>query len=331
MKQKLAMPLAAIVAAILISPYPAHAKECPLLLEKQGTFEFLTRTDYAWYECGFTKVEINDNLKELAALVATVRKKQVLAGLKGFDAKVALYTINDCAGPDAYGLPVRVSFGLCSWYQCDGKKPARILMEPPEWSVIINTMRGGFTGGVASAGDRVYFSVPGKKEILGAGVDVFDGEIYVMYNPDRPGYWLPVTVREVYNAMVEETKRDKDAYSRDFMLKFIEKEYAAFPEADRGRPAYTAGTNATLPRILGKVSADVTGSPVMRVNPGYWNRKLPRSAIQFIYCRIINNRAYIKKEKEFFLQKNSISYNLYRFLETLDNDTAASLLRHIRR
>ncbi|HOD14891.1 MAG TPA: hypothetical protein PLA65_01500 [Spirochaetota bacterium] len=331
MKQKTIMPLAAIIAVTLMFPHPAHSKECPLLPEKQGTFEFLTRTDYAWYQCGFTKAEVNDNLKELAALVATVRKNPVLAGLKGFDARVQLYTISDCGGTAAYGIPVRVSFGLCSWFQCDGKGPVRITMEPPEWSVMVNDMVPGWVTPLSSAEGRVFFSVPAKKETIRPGIDVYDHECYIMYNPDRPAYWLPVTVKEAYAAMVEDAKKDKDAYTRQFMLNFMEKEWAAFSEADRSRPAYTVGTNENMPRILGKLSADATGLPLVRVNPAYWNKGLPRSAIQFIYCRIINNKAYIRKEKEFFLQKNSISYNLYRFLETLNNDTAASLLHHIRK
>ena len=331
MKQTIGMPLAAITTVILTFAYPAYSKECPLLVNKQGAFEFLTRTDYAWYQCGFTKAEVDDNLKELAALVATVRKNPVLNGLKGFDARVALYTVSACTGPAAYGIPVRVSFGLCSWYQCDGKKPARIQMEPPEWSVILNNLSSGSSSGFSSAEGRAYFSVPAKKETIRPGIDMYDNEFYIMHNPDRPPYWLPVTVKEAYAAMVEDAKKEKDANSRQFMLNFMEKEWAAFSEADRSRPAYTAGTNGNLPRILGKLSADATGLPLVRINPEYWNRGLPRSAIQFIYCRIINNKAYIRKEKEFYLQKNSISYNLYRFLETLDNDTAASLLRHIRR
>ena len=92
------------------------------------------------------------------------------------------------------------------------------------------------------------------------------------------------------------------------MLKYLEKDYAAFPESERDKPAYTAGKEGTLPRIRGEVSTDATGSPLMRANPKYWNTGLPRSAVQFMYCTIINNKAYTKKEKEYLLKNNSISY-----------------------
>jgi hypothetical protein len=334
MKKKLAMRVFAILPSILLFTYPGITKECPLLVDKQGAFELMSRTNYAWYKCEFTPAEVNDNLKELTALVNTMRVNPVLAGMKGFDCRVELYTISDCLGVGAYGIPVEISFGIASWFMCANGKPSRILMEPPSWKIFINKLRPSISGSIDARTpleDRAYFSVPGKKETIRPGIDVYDNEFYVMYNPDRPRYWLPVTVREAYTKLVEQTKKDPDLTSRDFMMKFIEKEWAAFSEADRDKPAYEAGKVATMPRILGKVSADATGLPLMRANPEYWDRKLPRSAIQFIFCSIINNKVYIKKVKEEYLKGNSTSYNLYRFLETLDNNTAISLQRHVRR
>lgn len=322
--------LVAMVTAAALAPPTGYVRELPLLTERQGSFTFKSRTDYARHQCGFTAAEIAANLNELTALVNTMRLNPVLAGLKGFDCQTALYTVADCGTAEGYGLPVRVSFGICSWFVGKDGKPARNLIEPPEWSVMVNDLRSGTSHAFTSPEGRVYFSVPGVKKTIAPGIDVYDGEMYILYHPSRPPYWLPVTVREAAAAMLDAAKKDKDAHSRAFMLTFVEKEYAAFSEADRDKPAYTGGRNGSLPRLMGQVSADATGSPLVRINPDYWNKNLPRSSIQFMYCRINHNRAYHRKEKEELLKKNSTSYHLYRFLESLDETTASSLQRLIR-
>jgi len=67
------------------------------------------------------------------------------------------------------------------------------------------------------------------------------------------------------------------------------------------------------------------------VNPDYWNRSLPKSAIQFLYFRMVNNKRFLKSQREEALTNNSISYALYRFEESLDMDTVRSLVSFIRK
>ncbi len=326
MKKIYAIRMHTLLLSIMLFPYPAMSKELPLLTDKPGTFEFLGRTDYTDHKCGFTRAEINDNLKEIGAVVTTMRKNPVLSDMNGFDGRARIYNMN-CTDEGSYGITSRLNFEFASWFMGKDGKPARILMEPPSWEIIINRQR--FDVG-SPAGDPNYFMIPAKKETLRPGIDVYDGEMYIIYNPDRPSYWLPVTVRDVYTKIIAKYNKDPDKISAGYMLKFIEKQYADFPKSDLDKPAHYGSRVANAPNIM-SVTADVTGLPIMRVNPDYWNRTLPRSAIQFMYCRIIGNKKYIRQLKEEYLQKNSISYNLYRFLETLDAGTAESLSKHIRR
>ncbi|TFG44612.1 MAG: hypothetical protein E4H43_00030, partial [Bacteroidia bacterium] len=62
-----------------------NAQELPLLTEKEGTFEILSRTDYVGYDCGYTKAEITANLQRITDLVTVIRQNPVLAELKGFE------------------------------------------------------------------------------------------------------------------------------------------------------------------------------------------------------------------------------------------------------
>ncbi len=326
MKQASAATALVILFSIVPWRHPAASKELPLLTDKQGTFEFLARTDYTDPGCGFTVAEVKDNLRELGAVVNTMRANPVLAGLKGFDGRARIYNIG-CDDAGAYGIRSRISFEFASWFMGKDGKPARILMEPPNWDLIINRQTHG---GSPVAGAPDYFIVPAAKETLRPGIDRYDGELYIIYNPGRPAYWLPVTVRDCYNRIIAHWKRDPDTVAAGHMLKFIEQQYADFPKSDLDKPAHYGSGAGNPPHIM-SVTADPTGSPVVRVNPAYWNRNLPRSAIQFMYCRIITNRKYLRQLKEEYLKKNSTSYSLYRFLETLDTGTAEALLRHIRR
>jgi len=42
------------------------------------------------------------------------------------------------------------------------------------------------------------FYMPGKKETIGKGIDRYNRETVIIYNPDRPAYWLPVSIREAF-------------------------------------------------------------------------------------------------------------------------------------
>jgi len=56
----------------------------------------------------------------------------------------------------------------------------------------------------------------------------------------------------------------------------------------------------------------------MRANPAYWNKHLPRSAIQILSFYYPADRDFLRKEKEEHLKDNFGSYHISRFVETLD-------------
>lgn len=291
------------------------AQELPLITDKPGTFEILGRTDYAFTDCEFTRSELTANLQKIKELVNTVRKNPVLSDIRGFDGRARIYSV-DCKENGNYGLPSQISFEFASWFRKKDGTAARMLIEPPEWSLIINRLKPT-TGSEFSAsrlyGGQKYFTVPSKKETIDKGIDVYGGECFVLYNPNRPPYWLPVTVGEAFACLKDIYKADPNKNTAAYMLKVIEDEYAATPVTEMNKPAYSGGG-----RGLSRISSDNQYPQVVRINPEYWDRSLPKSSIQFIYFRSVQNKDYYRKLKEEYLQKNSISYNLYRFLELFD-------------
>jgi hypothetical protein len=65
---------------------------------------------------------------------------------------------------------------------------------------------------------------------------------------------------------------------------------------------------------------------IVKVNPEYWNRNLPRSAIQLINFHAVQNKEYLRRIKEEYLQNNSTSYNVKRFEESFDMDDVRRLV-----
>jgi len=305
-----------VLGVLLVQKTGLFAQELPLILDKQGTFEILSRTDYTMPGFGFTKAEITANLKEINNLISTVRQNEVLTEMRGFDGRARIYTVS-MREEHSYGLPSRISFEFAGWYRQKDGTPARGLIEPPEWSVYINIMKPGWSSGFSVKPE--FFAVPEKKETIAPGIDVYDGECYVVYNPSRTDYWLPVTVKEAFDVVFAENKRNKDEFSREISLKMLEEEWAAIPQEDWNKPATMSG-------MWSRVGTQPGFPLIVKTNPAYWNKTRPRSDIQFIYLRIISNRKFLKNRTEEYLRKNSTSYHLARFEESLNTEMANSLL-----
>ena len=144
MKTNLALSLV-LLAGLSLS---LTAQELPLLTEKQGTFEILSRTDYVGYDCGYTKAEMTAHLQRITDLVTVVRQNPVLTDMKGFDGRARIYNLN-CKEVSGYGIPARISFEFASWFSKKDGTPAGDLIEPPEWSLI--SIRLNPDGGLRTA------------------------------------------------------------------------------------------------------------------------------------------------------------------------------------
>lgn len=291
--------------------------EFPLIPEKQGTFEILSRTDYTMPDCKFTQADVTGNLPKIKDLVAVVRKNQVLSECKGFDGRARIYTFSRCNQEGIYGVPSRISFEFAAWYRLNDGKEARGLIEPPEWSVYINTIQPGWTTGFSNKPD--FFGVAEKKETIAPGIDMYDGECFVIYNPDRPDYWLPVTVKEAFDVAYEWNKKNSNEIQWEYAKKFLDEERAAFQPDDWSK-------HATMSGMLSRVGT-LEGFPkIMKVNPAYWDKSKPKSEIQFITFRMITNQKFLKQRTQEYLKANSISYHCARFEESLDVEFVKSLL-----
>ncbi len=301
------------------------AQELPLLTEKQGTFQILSRTDYVSYDCGYTKAEVAANLQRITDLVTVVRKNPVLTDLKGFEGRARIYNL-DCKQIGGYGIPARISFEFASWIRKKDGTPVMNLIEPPEWSLYINQAKPGWGASYLHDAKHGYFTAPLEKRTPEPGIDVYDGEWFVIYDASRPPYWIPVTVNEAFAAVRENSKKEKNEIAAQYLNEFIEKEWNEIPEDYRDKPAYFGGGISRVTHKPGYGDQDSIFPRIVKVNPEYWNRELPKSAIQIINFNSIQRKDYLRKLMEEYLDNNSISYNVKRFEVSFDMGEIRRLL-----
>jgi hypothetical protein len=274
-------------------------------------------------------------------VINCVRNNQVMSNLMGFDCNATMVGryFNTSNG---YGIPAELDFNFCFWYLNKGKELRRDI-EPPHWDILINrlnpftgtgfdfnslkpskTPKAGFNYEQWNrAGEKLrdLLYVPGKKESIAEGIDRYNGEHIIFYNPERPPYWVPVTIREVFGLMIEFYRLYPDQGVSDMIVKMLTDDFALYSEQERDSYAYFGGRSPTA-----RVGTDNTQNPVMRVNTDYWNKNLPRSAIQIFSFNCPADKNFIRKEKEEQLKNNSEQYHITRFVEALDTGTFVPLI-----
>ncbi len=298
------------------------AQESSLVRDKPGTFTILSRTNYVGYDCGFTKSEITTNLERITDVVSVIRQNPVLSDIRGFEGRARIYNLN-CKEVAGYGIPSRISFEFSSWFR---RKDGTIVMnaiEPPEWSLYINQAKPGWEATYNHNAKHGYFTAPLRKRTVEPGIDVYDGEWFVIYDPSRPPYWIPVTVSEAFAAVREESKNED---ASQYLIDFIEKDWNEIPEEFRDKQAYFGGGVSRVTYQHGYGGQDSLFPRIVKVNPEYWNRELPRSTIQIINFNAIQNKEYLRNLKEEYLEKNSTSHDLLRFKEAFSMEDISRLL-----
>ncbi len=286
------------------------------LSQRPGTFEILSRTDYASDECGFTKADMTANFERIKELVAIIRQNPVLSDIKGFNGRARIHTMSmTCKRPSWYGVPARISFEFSSFFRNKEGKVTFNTIEPPSWSIYTNDLIPGWSD--LQDGKYGYFTAPLRKETIEPGIDVYDKQCWVIYDPDRPPYWVSVTVEEAFNAAREFAAKEKDELAAALNKQFLDQEWAAIPASDRKKPAFFGGGLSRVSSSHSYQGQDSLFPRIMKVNPEYFNKNLPKSAIQFMWFTSVRNKQYMKKEldqcREYMKKDSGSGCDLARF------------------
>ncbi len=327
-----------MVSYLLICSVRSEAQDKKLLLDKPGTFKITTGTlngqgpDQYMKSCGYTNAEAEAAKKNLVTVVGIFRKNPVLKDIKGFDGEAYLNG-GRCNTKSGYGLPSSVKFYFKTWSLRKGKE-VQWINEPPEWRFEVNMTEKFCSNGFnvsdysnsynptnpafneiatnkSTVALRELFFLPGVKEEVCPGIDRYSDNL-VIFNPNLPEYWNQVTIRETFRLLMEYYKLLPDKIQVDAMIPILKNEFAVFSETEKDGFAYFGS-----PESISRISSQKNETPVMRPNPDYWDRKLPRSAIQFMWFEI-PKKEEVKRKLEGNLKAEDGYYYVYQLLDELD-------------
>ena len=169
---------------------------------------------------------------------------------------------------------------------------------------------------------RYYNVSPVEKEVV-PGVRIYANGYIVVFNPNRPDFWVPVTVKEIMEANLAYYKvrkeideaSDAKAVKEWEKLGFvppgsfkvsvydaIKKEYENFTSEELNSRAYYSSGDGSISCI----NANGEGWPVMRFNSECWDRTLPPSAVQFVS---IAYQQRSEADLDEFYQRNNNAYD----------------------
>jgi hypothetical protein len=263
----------------------------------------------------------------------------MLQSPKGFDMNVQFW--NSCYSEEHRRACDFSTFGEVDFqfqlFLLENGKESKWVVEPPHWKIILNSARSGHGpnfGGLdgyrvqvdpPELEDRLdravvalseFFQVFAVEREIAPGVRQYADGTVVVFDPARPDYWIPVTVDEVMQAKLAYWKikpQDKMVYD------FLRDAYSKFTSEELNSPAYE-GSEDAITDVNGKGS----GLQIMRFNPEYWNRSLPRSAIQFVtlYLPTAN-----ETEEMEFIRNNGHPDYVARFRAGVDATRLGELLK----
>lgn len=293
----------------------------PSLLNAQESSKFLPEKPGKWtYRSNINRpgteaAAFNKNLTVLAEWFH--QNIPMLTNPKGFDLLATSFSIWDDQYKQNvcnYGLRSEMNFDF-QLFLSDLARGGKWVVEPPDYSFYINNTEAGHGGMIreGKAGSLLadLFVVFPMVEEIAPGVRYYDCESrtcgsLVVYNPERPEYWLPVTVKEVVQAKLDDCKDDKFMY--DFIKVLIDK----MSEGELNAPAFNQSDDGIL-----KVNGNGDGPQYMRFNPNYWDKSLPPAAIQFLtfyysdYGYTSHNLAEQEEaDKEYLINNGHIRYSL---------------------
>ncbi|MEI7638011.1 MAG: hypothetical protein WCJ37_11950 [Syntrophus sp. (in: bacteria)] len=271
----------------------------PVWCIAQKSAEFLPEKPGKWILNQYSINEADAFQKNVKTLAEWFHQNTaVMTNPKGFDLWV-YYTgyWNDRykLQPGNYGRRGVLNFDFRMFLSGGGQRK----VEPPHWSFDINNTETGHgtnsnLPGWDNTKDPASLEKPMDKAAadlnnlfrvfsfvkdIAPGVRLYGGGNLIVFNPDRPPFWLPVTVRQV-----ADMKMAYYSLIEVHLLPYLKEEIAKLSEAELNAWAYSGNQELFVlnvhPELEDKSKED--GGQMMRFNPEHWDRSLPPTAIQFM-------------------------------------------------
>jgi hypothetical protein len=197
-----------LILFFLLNGTILSAQELKLIHDKIGTFKVINSSFLSFEVNRYGKPGLDASFQKLEGVASAVRKNQLMSEMKGFDCDARVMGA-DFRERNGYGIPSQMVFNFCCWYLENGKA-VRWNIEPPHWDMKINQLNPFLAGGAfqytsnkpwqnirkgfnyelwvkAAENINEIFFQPGKKVNIGNGIDQYNDETIVIFNPDQIG------------------------------------------------------------------------------------------------------------------------------------------------
>lgn len=168
---------------------------------------------------------------------------------------------------------------------------------------------------------NAVFTAPQMVKSLAQGVTLYDNGVIIAAGTQRP-YWLPVTAGELFDLQVRYWTLASKEEGNTLMLDMILEERKSFSEAQLRMPAYYGEHPASL------ITVQPNTMPYMRLNPAYFDKTIPRTALQLITVKVNKDILVPGFNKESYRQGEHYMDILryYEFSNAIDGGQLRSLL-----
>lgn len=329
------MKKATLFLFIILSPgNGVTAQNIEFLTDKQGEYVVKSQLN----TCpGLDIATYSANLKTVTGWFK--KNNPVFIPPKGFDAIVTMggNICDDDRHSSYYGIMSHIHFAFYYFYLQNGEMKqatgwsahgTEIKINNPTSNIGSTFDESGFKTGdppalkqpleEALAKLKQYYTTNPVEREISPGVTLFKGGYLLVFNPDRPWIWKPVTVGELMEAELAYYRIKKEIDSINYqktlekwaklnytppaitnisVYDILIKDYRSFSAEELNQPA---SINRDGGNITG-IRADGAGMPVMKFNAECWDRNLPPTAVQFIS---LEYRPATKDELQQFVKRN---------------------------
>ncbi len=212
---------------------------------------------------------------------------------------------------------------FCPFYRNKNTgKVSKGCIEVSHLDVLLNNLKStaGSFNTYKSGNESVFvFESPTAYQTYAPGVTAYTNGTIILSNPNKP-YWTQLTIREYFALELKYQEEQAIKDENSLVLEYVKKDYAAFTQQELDMPAYVgAQTNSSL--IL--VTSHPTDRKWMKLNPDYFDKTLPRTAVQLMTIRTLQDAILLQQPQNY--ENTDYGFH-FRYAKQLDFKDMSKLL-----
>ena len=288
-------------ASLLILQF-SFAQTAPETAPGQWDFSFLKEAKGGFHSeenYSLTPAELTEFKQKMTDIAEAIHQNPVMKNPVGYSPTVIAYLFADMYKYDYKTEPLKdkrpigeMEFKFCPLHadktgkvfkNCIEVSKAILDINSP-WALCPSFNNYKLTGTKAELYDLytnpyLVFTVLPPIKKFDNGIILYDDGTLVIPHNKRP-YFTPVTVKEMFEMIIPFWEEDAKKQGNTIFIDMVKQEYAAVPKDKLNLPAYMSQNP------FSQVGWEPSDRPYYRFNPDYFDKTLPRTAIQLITIKV---------------------------------------------